>query len=393
MGASRQNAEGKDAQDKEAQNRGAPDEAAVFGLSGGIGFHYVVLGDQVGARVYLDGRSRGLSASGDGVVACAQAFGVPVVTRDPASEMEAENALVDGLESGKQVLVWTDLASMTHHRLPRGYAGAIPRLVGVLRFDESAEEFELDDGAERAIPIDAARLRLARSEVEGARNRMYCLGRATPDRATQNPALDQACMVQLRETLRRHSTAPIGNRGVAGIRTLATRLRESRHRSSWEASFRPCSSLYHALASLYRWIDHGSAGASLGRRLWAGHLGAMALQPGCSWLGDEVEGWSDIATRWSNLAESALPRDVRRLAEARQLMEAKYLRYRQDGLEAASTIAATNARLGAIAAEMDSDFPLAPGSTRELLDDLATRLDDLATLELAACERLSALTS
>jgi hypothetical protein len=264
----------------------------------------------------------------------------------------------------------------------------VPRLVGVLRFDEEAEEFELDDAAERPIPIDAARLRLARSEVEGARNRMIELVKQPSGGDTA-----RAAMEALRETLRMHAAAPIGNRGIAGIRTLASRMRQSGRRGGWAESFPGGAALYHALASLYRWIEHGSAGTALGRSLWVAYLRELGEVRGFAGLADELEGWADIAQRWSNLAESALPQDVPRLQEARRLMESKYIAYRREGLDAARTIVATHSRLAAVATEMDAEFPLNQDGTLELLDDLSVRLEDLAALEGAACARLLALSS
>lgn len=370
-------------------------EALLLGISGGIGFHLAAVGTGSDRRPILDGSSIGLSARATRVEQACAVLGVESAILEGADDLAAENILVEAIQNGRAVLVWVDQASMAHHRLPPGFEGTIPRLVGVLSFDEAAEEFLLDDGAWVGVPVDAQRLRSARSQVSGANNRIVVL-RAQ----RESPAFAPLALEQLSNAMAGLRSPPIGNRGVRGMRNLANQLRARPrplrgrgHRASFIDAHPPGSRLFVALSALYRFVELGPQGPALGRRLWTETLSEFAHFPGLSILEAEIEAWEDIANRWTRFAEACLPAEIRRLAEARQLLRGQAERYRAHGLDAMGLIGSSHARLQAAAIECEAEFPLDEPQIRFLLDDLAARLDDLALLEQAAAERTIAIMS
>lgn len=366
----------------------APSEALVLAIGGGIGFHFATVGRGKEARPLLDGSTHGLSGRSTRIENACAALAIPVRVLDAPNDLAAENVLAEEAASAAAVLTWVDLASLPHHRLPRGYEGAIPRMIGVLSFDEAGEEFALDDGANVAVMVDALRLRSARAQAPGAPNR--CVSLSAPTGAAD---LSNHGIMQLRTAMMAHLNAPIANRGLLGIRTLCTKMRAGSRRGSFQASYPRGEPMLFALAALYRFIECGPLGPALGRGLWSQSLAEISALAGLGVLEEECEAWDDVAKRWHNLAQAALPPETRRLAEVRQLLETQHARYQRDGLDAINLIVSTQVRMAIIAREFDAEFPLSEGEVADLLEDLGARLDDIAGLEQAAAERAIAITS
>ncbi|MBM4369345.1 MAG: DUF4872 domain-containing protein, partial [Deltaproteobacteria bacterium] len=185
-----------------------------------------------------------------------------------------------------------------------------------------------------------------------------------------------------------HLDAPIANRGLAGMRNLAERLVVEALPRHWSRAFPRGSARYLACLALYAGIEHSDFGPSAGRRLWVTFLAELAQVPGWQVVQTELETWRQVADAWSDLARAALPEEVRRLAEARVLVDTQSARYRRDGIEASRMMASTRARLASIEREMQMDFPLAEAESRDQLRELGARLARLATLEEEATTRL-----
>ncbi len=361
----------------------APSEATVHAVTEAIGFHHATVGRGASSRLVLGFGRSGISTGSAALAQGASCLGIALADVAPDSDLAAENVVVEALERGAPVLAWTDLATLPHRALPAGYAGAIPHLLGIVAFHEEVDEFELDDGASRAIPIDASRLRLARAEVHGARNRVLLVERGAGPAAARPATLDAA-----RAALVAHLDAPIANRGVAGMRNLAERIVVEAHPRHWSRAFPRGSPRYLAFLALYRGIEHSDFGPSAGRRLWVSFLAELAQAPGWRMLQAELETWRQVADAWSDLAQAALPDGVRRLAEARALLDTQSARYRRDGIDASGMLASTRARLAGIEREMGVDFPLDEAESRDHLRELGGDLARLATMEEEATTRL-----
>ncbi len=361
----------------------APTEATVHAVTEAIGFHHATVGRGASARLLLGFGRSGISAGSQALAQGAACLGLTQESVAPDSDLAAENQVVEAIDRGVPVLAWTDPATLPHRAMPRGQARAIPHLLGVVAFHEEVDEFELDDGSRRAIPIDAPRLRLARAEVHGARNRAILLRRGAAPLPVRLGPLEVA-----RNALMAHLDAPIANRGVAGMRNLAERIIVEANPRHWSRAFPRGSSRVLACLALYRSIEHGDYGSSAGRRLWVSFLAELAQAPGWRLLQPELETWRQVADAWSDLARSALPEDVRRLAEARSLVDTQCARYRRDGIDASGLLASTRARLSGIEMEMRVDYPLGEADSRDHLRELGGQLARLATMEEEASTRL-----
>ncbi len=362
-------------------------EGMVFLLAPGLGFHYLVVKRSVGQRLVISGTAAGVGWGGDTIGEVAQRLGLVVTPLEHAVELAADNALVEALDGGHVVVAWTDVAALPHRRFPPGFAQVVPHLLGVLGFDEANEEFTLDDGCALPVPIDATRLRLARAEAPGARNRALCLRAAPPGTVDVTALLRE----RIREATAAHLRAPLGSRGIAGMRALAAGLAEPAAPRGWLSLFGRGAGLFHALLALHRWIAHGDHGPAAGRGLWVAGLAEAATLPAHGGLVPELEAWRRIADGWTALAAEALPDTCPRLAEAREVLDAQLARYSRDGIDSMRVLGATSSRLAAIENEMESEFPLREADTYALLRDLGARVDALAAAELDSSRRLLTL--
>lgn len=367
---------------------GAPlTEAMVFLLAGGIGFHHLVVERRAGRRLVVGTSAAGVGAAPERTADVARALGLSATHLEANAELAAENALVDALERGDAVVLWTDLAALPHRRLPAGYGRVVPHLVGVVGFDDVDEEFSLDDGASVPVPVDAARLRLARAEAPGARNEALALGPGVPaDAPVEHTAAERVAAAATA-----HLHAPVGSRGVTGMRRLAAGLRDAGSGQGWLSRFGRGAGLFGALLAFHRAIAHAPHGPAAGRDLWVAGLAELSTMPGVSALRSELGPWREIAAGWHALGEAILPADHPRLAEARGILAAQAERYTRDGIESMRVLAATATRLTRIEAEMEAEFPLGEAATYLHLRELGERLDALASREVEGLERLASL--
>ncbi len=368
--------------------RGSPiSDAVVFAASGGIGFHYVVVGSGRAARIILEGTARGSSARTDLVDETAVRLGANVVTEAFDDEVAAENALVGHVRAGAAAVVWVDRASLPYDRLPRGYEGTLAHLVGVVSCDLVSEEFGLDDRAANPLPIDATRLRLVRALSPVARSR---LGVLRPGDARSEAAFGARILASLGAGAAAHAGSPLGNRGVAGMRTLALRIRDPSPPQAWRRLFGRSVALFHAHAALYRFIEEGT-GTGLGRALLADalvELGALLNRPD---LAAQAAIWRAISVRWTTLAHAALPDAVAGFGAVRRGLVERHRAFLAEGLDNSAALAEASDRLARLTDEIEGAFPVDGAGIALFHGELAASIEGLALAEAAAATTLSEL--
>lgn len=360
---------------------GRPSAALVFGACGGIGFHYAVIGEGRQARVLLDGLANGVSSRVTAPLDAAAALGASVQAFDPL----APRALAARTAAGEAVVAWVDRASLPYDLMPRGYERSLGMLVGVLGYQPRADEFLLDDRAAVPLPVDAERLRLPLSIAPGGATAASLL-----PSGTMHEGLAPSLLRRLRDAAAAHLGAPLGNRGVAGIRTLARRIRDPGHDHGWRRIFGRNVASFHAHAALYRFIEEG-AGPGLARGRMAetvAALGTLAHRPD---LNAHAERWEQLARRWTALALLALPDGVGPFAAARALLRRRHAIFLGEGLDASAALASATEELAALTRTIEADFPLTPPNLALLHGELAAALDALATEEAAVTAELLSL--
>ncbi len=360
-------------------------EAAVFASLGGIGFQHLTIGRGAEARLVVDGLAGGLSLRPEVVALALARLGARSTLQLRPDEDEAESLLaVDSpWEEGR--VIWLDRASLPHDPLPKGYQRAICHLVGVAAV--SVDEVLLDDRSDRLLPFDPFRLRQTRALCAIGGNPLLTVGpgESRPARAVAGDLLGA-----LASGMRAHLDAPIGNRGVLGIRQLAARIRDPGHASSWRRCFGRGAGLFHAHAALYRFVEE-SAGPGLSRGIFADALVELGASLNLPLIQEQAKRWRPIEAAWIELAEAALPLDTPGLGAARLLLADRQVRLRAEGLDSSEFLATSAEKLVAIARSMESAFPIDARTLAFLHADLAGRLEALAVAEAEAGREFLAL--
>lgn len=361
-------------------SEGPPSPAQVFAATGGIGFHYAVIGEGRQARVLVNGLAPGLNSRVTAALEAAASLGAGVQLT-PSADVRA---LVGAVNSGGAVLAWADRATLPYDPMPRGYERTIGMVVGVLTFDDEADEFLVDDRSGVALPIDAARLRLPLSLAPGG-----------PMLATLHPTgtlhggLPASLLRRLCASLADHVGAPLGNRGIAGIRAMARRIRDPGHEQGWRRIFGRQAPMFHAHAALYRFIEEG-AGPGLSRGLMGDCVAELGVMLRRGELVSHSERWRQLGQRWSALARAALPDSAPDFAHARSRLVGRHELFLAEGLEDSDALSRVTLDLATTARTVDAAFPLTPAALALLHGELSDTLESLADEEtIATAEFLS----
>ena len=264
---------------------------------------------------------------------------------------------------------------------------AIPHVVGVTRFDEEAEEFELDDRSAAPHTLDAGRFRLARHSITSLQHRFLTI---SPVRAGIDPR--RMVLDAISDGVRAQCQPPLRCFGLAGLHTWARMMTRERDAKGWPSLFPRGLPLFRAFRSIFHQIETAGTGGGGFRPLYGDFLIECATVTRTSDFDDMARVYHSLGDAWTALAEAALPNDVPRLAEAKRALRRKYHALEQGGDSAHDEVAATSARLVAIDAEMAHDFPLSEQESKDRLGDLADRLEQLEAAERDALAALGSLT-
>ncbi len=353
-------------------------DAAVFASLGGIGFQHLMIGKGADARLAIDGLAAGLSLRPEVVALAVARLGARSTLQLRPDDDAAEALLAQDTPPHEGRLIWLDRASLPYDPLPRGYQRGICHLVGVVSV--SADEVLLDDRSDRPLPLDPFRLRHTRSLCSIGGNPLLTVG---PGVSRPVSVLAGDLLGAMASGVRAHLDAPIGNRGILGIRELAARIRDPGHASSWRRCFGRGAALFHAHAALYRFVQE-SAGPGLSRGIFAeavADLGSALDQP---LLAEHAKRWRTIEAAWTDLAESALPSDTPALGRARLILAERQARLHAEGLDSSDFLATSSEELVAIARGMESAFPIDARALAFRHAEIAAKLEALAAAEADA---------
>lgn len=354
----------------------------VFAALGGVGFHYLHTGEGRAARVVLHGQAASFDAATPPVLAAARALGARVEVQAWPEIDVALEGLRARVRGGDPVLVWVDRGSVPYDPMPRGYQRLLPHLVGVAAVDD--DTVVVLDRSAAPLPMDRLRFRLMWSQcsVEPPTALIF---HGSPGAAADPEQVAE----RLRAGLAAHLGAPLGNRGLAGIRTLAARIRSPGHAASWRRAFARGVPIFQAHAALHRFVEEG-VGPGFGRGRLAGAVRRLGAAFGTEALTPSAEAWLAAGNSWRQIARDALPDDVPGLGEARLLLELRMRRLLDEGLEGAAFLAATSERLSALVTELDTQFPLDAAALAFRHAELAASLERVAAAEGEAAQALLA---
>lgn len=106
-------------------------------------------------------------------------------------------------------------------------------------------------------------------------------------------------------------------------------------------------------------------------------------------LAAAADAYDAVGSAWSAAAHAALPDDAPELGRLRSLIDEAYATYHASGADAADELGQIREARRAVVAE---GFPRSHDGSRQLVEALADRVDDLAKRERDALDLLAGVT-
>lgn len=345
-------------------------EAMVFGLAGGIGagmfaFHYA---KENFSSFYLAGRHLWQDHLA-WTTAAATRLGLTAVVKESSGIKPGEAQLRALLEQGRPVMAWVD-----------GY-----RIVAVHGIDEATGTALVGEGGDEAWPLALPELAAARQRIKSYKNRLLAL-----EPAAKPIGLSQAVRSGIKACVGVLRKGRLKNFTLEAFATWADRLDGSKAADGWEKIFPPGAHLFQGLRSTYECIEHRGTGGGLCRPIFADFLQEAADALTDRGLREAAGRYATLGTRWSELAEAALPDEIAAFRDARALLARKAELVQSDGASPDPDTGGGSAELAAFRARMTQAFPLDAGQCAALRRDLQRRVRELVDGERTALEELAA---
>lgn len=266
-----------------------------------------------------------------------------------------------------------------------GELGAGPYDVAVAGMD--GETLWIDDKCVRPNGIQVDDFMAAWSAYRKGKHSL------TSVRAAKSEVDLQASVMDAIATMCAHLTGPVlGNNfdvnfGLSGMRRLADQLRDDRGKTGWRRRFADPEALFLGLHRLHDCLEVEFSGPGATRPLYCAFLAEGAEH-------FEHPEWTEAGgllveagSMWSSVASLAGERFAP-LAAYYELVTERLRLQLTEGSAAAGRIRALDDRVAELSSRLAADPP-SPAAVRELLDDLADRVDAATDLEERAVSILS----
>lgn len=302
---------------------------------------------------------------------------VALDVRETTSQQKAERDLFDALEDGP-VIAFVDLGTL-------GYRGGVEAyyVVTVLEADAEAGIAVIADLAEAPTTLPLATLAQGRARHRKFKNRLVRLASVPRDLD-----LASATAAGLAACVDGFENPQMGgfhkNFTLEALDTLAKRMRGS-GKDAWAQVFPPGPRRWSALASFYEHVEHYGTGGGLMRPFWASALRSADARVEAD-LGPVADAYDAAGAAWSEAARAALPGDVDAFAAMRDRIDETYAAYYASGGDAGEDLG----RIRDARRELrERGFPLSEEASREHIEGLADRMEDIAARERAALRALA----
>lgn len=366
---------------RDPKTGGPPTEELVFLVSGGIGIAVFAFRYPEFSSLFLSGRHR-LDDSRGFVVGGLERLGLSVEVAETGGAAAARRHLARALEAGPAI-AWCDLVELGTRGVPAVMSGGGYHAVTVLALDEAAGTVTIGDLRRVPEVVEAERFAQARARIGRDRNRLAW--------ATERGTLDWRSAIRegLGATVVGLRNPRSGSFGIAALERLADRMTARSGRDAWTAVFPRGGRLWHALRSIYEFVETYRTGGGLMRPMFARGLAGAAGLTGQGRLEASAARYAELGARWTDLARAALPADAGLLDATRLALDSLADRYAAGA--GPDELAAIHRRLDGLGDAAAADFPLDEASTKELLAGLSRRLREIAALESAALDELEAI--
>jgi hypothetical protein len=367
-------------------------EAMIFGIAGGIGIGmFSFLYEKADFASFFIAARNDWANDVRYLTRGAERFGANAVVAEGAKP--ANQAIARALEEGRPSIVWVDAVGLPYKAMPEVFGGMASHVVVLYSMDDSSGTAQIGDLSEAPITIPIKTLSLARARIKKDKHRVMTVGTTAkaPALADQvNAGLD-ACRAGLL------GANAIGNSktnfSLDCLNVWGSRLHGPKDKDSWERVFTPGARLWRGLTSITDYIEHYGTGGGLSRPLFAEFLDEASSALGVKPLAALAKRYAEIGTAWTELADAALPDDVKPMREAKALMaERSDLIHRGDP-DATAAVRTVWQRLDQLSNAAREQFPLSDSATTDLRADLQRRVFALHEAEVAAHSELSSVVS
>lgn len=361
-------------------------EALLFGIGGGIGVGYILYNfKHLPKPILVLGFRKQWNESHAFLEDLAQRLFFQVDFRAFDSVEEAQTNLKLCLQQGHPAIVWVDKAHLPYHQLPANQKGFINYQVSVLGFDEQKAHFSLDDCSSQRFEIREKTLSIARSHISPQNFLMmvfFQAGSLTPQEIRGSIITGiRECAAQLNQTR--------ANMGISILSTWANHLIDQQSQVGWPQLFQDPKDTYPSLRTIYETIKlNGSDGFAL-RKIYADFLQEAAGLLSNYGLNAVAGQYLQLANRWSNLAESALPSSIPVFDRVKNLINEKYDCYRKHDFVSHQII---SGKLSSVEKKINNNFPLDSQGLAELFSRLSSQIKLITELEISAAHRLREVT-
>lgn len=298
---------------------------------------------------------------------------------------EAQMGLQKTIDREEPTLVWVDKAHLPHHHIPVHLEGLINYQVVVVAHDRHKGSVYIDDLSSKPFELQEQDFTSARENLN--QNNYLILTFEKAEKLSDNELRDaiiegiRSCAVRLNN--------PMKAFGTSNLETWAEKLTDRNDRQGWPRVFKDQRGLYNALQNIYESIKlNGTEGFGL-RKLYADFLHESALILNNPTLNTITGQYLQLSTHWSNLAENALPSKIPEFDRVKDLLNKKYLAYRNHDMEIYEK---TFSDLLKEEDNIISDFPLDDNGIDQLFERLSSQVQLIAELEVNAAHRLRDIT-
>jgi hypothetical protein len=361
-------------------------EPLVFLASGGIGAGYVLWEfTSDGSKPLVLGFRSQWQQTQPWLKSTVDRLGLRMDLHTTGGAKGAAKRLSAALTKSDPVIVQPDRFPLGYWQLPESAEGMGGHLV--VAYDQSGDLVYLDDRNLAPLTVDRAALDRARDRVGSAKNLLAVVHPGNLDRNRLADAVGSG----LTDCARRLS-AKSTSFALPAWRKWATLLADERATKGWPSVFADRRGLVGALLSIWEGVDPaGMSGGHL-RDLFADGLTEAAPLVDDARLEAHAESWRDIARRWREFADAALPEDVPEFGWMRGLTT----RVREGvaaGDAGQQAAAEAGAELWRLRAHYDAENHFTEPQLRSLFTDLAQRLRDIHAAEERAVTALSQVTT
>jgi hypothetical protein len=362
------------------------DEPLLFGISGGIGAGYILWEfKHDDSRVVTIGFTNEWQYFSRASRKIVRRLGLSVDEHATGGAKGAATRLDEHLGAGRPCLVWPDRYHLGYWQLPAFMDGRGGH--PVVAYASTADGVRIDDRNLEPLTVSRKDFDAARARVGSYRNTLLAL--TDRDVTIDEAALREAVRAGLREVCE-HLSSTSDSFGLPAWRKWSRVLVDPRNAKSWPKVFADRAGLFGALLSVWEGVVPAGMTGGHHRGLFADFLDRAAVVLGEPALTGQAGTWREIAGRWHDLGEVALPVDVP-AAERARVLTATVTTSVGDGDVGAADRAEAAAELWRLRTEFAKRPPFDEDRIRAIFDGMSTRLAELYEAETAAIAELAAV--